>query len=65
YALIGAGAVITKEVKPYALIVGNPGRQIGWVSTHGHRLEFDGDIAVCPESNEKYQKADNLVKRIE
>lgn len=56
YAFIGAGAVITKEVLPYALVVGNPAKQIGWVSEFGHRLEFDNKgIAVCKESAEKYQ----------
>lgn len=55
YALIGAGAVVTKEIKPFALVVGNPARQIGWVSEHGHRLSFDDNgLAVCPESLEKY-----------
>lgn len=56
YALIGAGAVITKEVKPFALMVGNPARQLGWVSKYGHRLQIDENgYAVCPESGEKYQ----------
>jgi len=55
YSLIGAGAVITKAVKPFALVVGNPARQIGWVSKNGHRLHFDeNNIAVCPETGEKY-----------
>ena len=55
YAFIGAGAVVTKEVVPYALIVGNPARRIGWMSEFGHRLKFnDEGVAVCPESNEKY-----------
>lgn len=55
YAFIGAGAVITKEVKPYALVVGNPARQIGWMSKFGHRLHFDdSNRAVCPESGEVY-----------
>jgi UDP-2-acetamido-3-amino-2,3-dideoxy-glucuronate N-acetyltransferase len=55
YALIGAGAVITKDVKPYALVVGNPARQIGWVSEYGHRLNFDQQHqAVCPESGQHY-----------
>ena len=55
YALIGAGAVITKSVLPYALVVGNPARQIGWVSKNGHRLNFDETgIALCPETKEKY-----------
>lgn len=55
YALIGAGAVVTKDVPPYALVVGNPSRQIGWVSEYGHRLRFDekGE-AKCPESGAKY-----------
>ena len=65
YALIGAGSVVTKEVKPYALVVGNPSRQIGWVSEYGHRLNFDDKgLAVCPETNEKYVLANNLVKKI-
>lgn len=65
YALIGAGAVITKEVKPYALVVGNPAKQIGWVSEYGHRLNFDGDgFATCPESQQKYQFIDGIVKKI-
>jgi UDP-2-acetamido-3-amino-2,3-dideoxy-glucuronate N-acetyltransferase len=50
YALIGAGTVVTKPVKPYALVVGNPGKQIGWVSEYGHRLEFVSGKATCPES---------------
>jgi UDP-2-acetamido-3-amino-2,3-dideoxy-glucuronate N-acetyltransferase len=55
YALIGAGAVVTKDVPDYALMVGNPAKQIGWVSEYGHRLNFDEDgFAVCPESGEKY-----------
>jgi UDP-2-acetamido-3-amino-2,3-dideoxy-glucuronate N-acetyltransferase len=49
YALIGAGAVVTKPVKHYALVVGNPGKQIGWVSEYGHRLNFEK--SHCPESN--------------
>ena len=59
YAFIGAGAVVTKEVKPYALLVGNPAKQIGWMSEYGHRLNFNSEgIAICPESNE-YYKLDN------
>lgn len=55
YALVGAGAVITKDVKPFALVVGNPAKQIGWVSIYGHRLHFDADNnAVCPEGGESY-----------
>ncbi|WP_241459827.1 acyltransferase [Aquimarina megaterium] len=67
YALVGAGAVVTKTVKPYALIVGNPAKQIGWVSEYGHRLNFKKNhIAVCPESNQEYEfnPKDNTVKRI-
>ena len=65
YALIGAGAVITKDVPPYALVVGNPAKQIGWVSAYGHRLDFnDTDIATCRESGEKYQLLENRVVKI-
>ena len=65
YALIGAGAVVTKEIKPYALVVGNPAKQTGWVSEYGHRLQFDkNNIAFCIETNEKYQLTKGLVKKI-
>jgi UDP-2-acetamido-3-amino-2,3-dideoxy-glucuronate N-acetyltransferase len=65
YAFIGAGAVVTKEVPAYALLVGNPAKQIGWMSTHGHRLEFDEDqLATCPESEEVYKLENNKVTRI-
>ncbi|MDL2290261.1 N-acetyltransferase [Paludibacteraceae bacterium OttesenSCG-928-F17] len=65
YALIGAGAVITKPVKPYALVVGNPARQIGWVSEYGHRLNFnDAGEALCPETGQKYKLTNNQVTRI-
>ena len=65
YALVGAGSVVTKSVPPYALIVGNPGKQIGWVSEYGHRLYFDkNNEAICPESKEVYQIKDNSVKKI-
>jgi UDP-2-acetamido-3-amino-2,3-dideoxy-glucuronate N-acetyltransferase len=64
YAFIGAGAVVTKAVPSYALIVGNPGRQIGWMSEFGHRLEFDKNgLAICSESNESYQLKNNEVKK--
>jgi UDP-2-acetamido-3-amino-2,3-dideoxy-glucuronate N-acetyltransferase len=64
YAMIGAGTVITKPVAPYALIVGNPGRQIGWVSEAGHRLNFNGsNTAICPETNEKYILENGTIKR--
>lgn len=66
FAFIGAGAVVTKDVKPYALIVGNPGRHLGWMSEYGHRLDFDENgIAYCPESNEKYQLKDDAVRKVE
>jgi UDP-2-acetamido-3-amino-2,3-dideoxy-glucuronate N-acetyltransferase len=65
YALIGAGAVITKPVKAFALVVGNPAKQIGWVSEYGHRLNFDeNSIAFCPETNQEYKLTDNNVVRI-
>lgn len=64
YALIGAGAVITKPVKPFALVVGNPAKQIGWVSEYGHRLEFSQDNkAVCPESKDCYVIEGNNVRK--
>lgn len=65
FAFIGAGAVVTKEVKPYALVVGNPAKQIGWMSEYGHRLNFDSEgIAVCEESGEKYQLKDDYVSKL-
>jgi UDP-2-acetamido-3-amino-2,3-dideoxy-glucuronate N-acetyltransferase len=65
FALIGAGAVITRQVPAYALVVGNPARQIGWVSEYGHRLLFDGTgRATCPESGQEYQLTHNQVSRI-
>ncbi len=64
FAFIGAGAVITKDVRPYALVVGNPGRQIGWMSEFGQRLKFDSQgIAICPESKEKYKLLENQVSK--
>jgi UDP-2-acetamido-3-amino-2,3-dideoxy-glucuronate N-acetyltransferase len=65
FAFIGAGAVVTKEVPAYALVVGNPAKQIGWMSEFGHRLDFDTDnIAICPESNEKYMLKDGFVAKL-
>ena len=65
FAFIGAGAVIINEVLPYALIVGNPGRQVGWMSEYGHRLEFDQEgEATCPESKEMYVLENNQVRKI-
>ena len=64
YAFIGAGAVVTKEVLAYALVVGNPARQIGWMSEFGQRLNFnDKGIAICPESNEKYKLENGVVSK--
>ena len=63
YAFIGAGAVVTKYVKPFALVYGNPARQEGWISRYGHKLVFDNNgNAVCPESQESYSLVDDLVK---
>lgn len=65
YALIGAGAVVTKHILSYALVVGNPSKQMGWVSEYGHRLAFDEEgVAVCPESGQVYQLQSGEVKRI-
>ncbi len=65
YAFIGAGAVITKNVKPYALMVGNPAKQLGWMSEYGHRLKFNSrNIAVCPETGEKYELKDDQVYKL-
>jgi UDP-2-acetamido-3-amino-2,3-dideoxy-glucuronate N-acetyltransferase len=65
FSFIGAGAVITKEVKPYALVVGNPARQTGWMSEFGHKLTFGQDgFAVCPESGERYRLENGSVSNI-
>lgn len=62
YAFIGAGAVITKEVRAYAMVVGNPARQIGWMSEFGNKLIFNKDgVAVCEESGERYELRNNIV----
>ncbi|HBG71855.1 MAG: hexapeptide transferase [Bacteroidetes bacterium GWF2_43_63] len=64
YALIGAGTVVTKDVLPFALVIGNPGRQLGWVSEYGHRLIFREDgTADCPESGEKYILRNGIVTK--
>lgn len=65
FAFIGAGAVVTKTVPAYALVVGNPSRQVGWMSEYGHRLDFDENgVALCPESGEKYRLENSKVKKI-
>lgn len=65
YAFIGAGAVVTKDIPNFALVVGNPSKQIGWVGEYGHRLNFnENGIAICPESKQEYKLENNTVKRI-
>jgi len=64
FAFIGAGAVVTKKIKAYALVIGNPARQTGWMSEYGHKLVFDNKgMAVCPESGEKYLLKNDEVKK--
>lgn len=65
YAFVGAGAVVTKTVADYALVIGNPARQTGWMSEYGHKLTFDKNgIAVCPESEEKYKLENGKVSKL-
>lgn len=61
YAFIGAGAVVTRSIPDYALVVGNPAKQIGWMSEYGHRLDFEDNEALCPESGERYIKNEDGV----
>lgn len=64
FAFIGAGAVVTKTIAAYALVVGNPAKQVGWMSEYGHRLEFKDGKAVCSESGQEYILNNNIVKRV-
>lgn len=65
YAFIGAGAVVTKEVPAFALVVGNPSKQIGWMSEYGHRLHFnESGNAICPEGGETYKLENNKVSKV-
>lgn len=64
YALVGAGTVVVKDIPDYALVVGNPSRQLGWVSEYGHRLSFnEKGLAICPETKQEYELKDGVVRR--
>lgn len=64
YCFIGAGSVVTKDVKPYALLMGNPAKQTGWMSEYGHKLNFENGKAACPESGQEYELNNDTVKRV-
>ena len=66
YAFVRAGAVVTKNVPPYALVIGNPARQLGWISEYGHRLIFDKEgHAICPESGKTYELKDGEIAKLQ
>lgn len=66
YAFVGAGAVVTKDVPPFALVVGNPAQQLGWMSERGHKLNFDAQgLATCQESGDTYRLEKNIVSKLE
>jgi len=65
YAFVGAGSVVTRDVQPYSIIIGNPGRHVGWMSEYGHRLVFDtNQKAICSESGHRYVIIDDKVNRL-
>ena len=65
YAFIGAGTVVTKDVPAYALVIGNPGRQTGWMSEYGHKLQFnEQNLAICEESKQEYILENNMVRKM-
>jgi UDP-2-acetamido-3-amino-2,3-dideoxy-glucuronate N-acetyltransferase len=65
FSFTGAGAVVVKDVPPYALVLGNPAKQVGWMSEYGHRLGFNSDgLAECPESKKKYKLENGKVSKV-
>ena len=64
YSLVGAGSVVTKDVQSYSLVIGNPARHVGWVSEYGHKLIFKNNLAICPESKQRFKIENNNVIKI-